>query len=356
MKQKIFIFFLFLPLIFLPFDYKEISILEKRSLQTFELKYFLRDFKNFSKFFNDHFPFREELISNYFYLNHLLGFSVHPNLFIGKEGYLFLKHQNNITDKQRNIIYPSLEQLNSIKNNLINIYEFADKNNLSLFFVPVPDQQTIHYLKLPKWHSKLKEFDKYEEFNKIFIEIDRPRNFIDMRKDLISNNKPISPTYHRYEGHWTNFGSYIAAKAIMKKLMIYDNNSYIFNDSSFIWPDLLLSEKVRNVQIDITGHQKKLILSDNYEKYYKYFFIDNIDNKNNDNLLIYGDSFTLENTQFLHYFIRNFSSVSRVSANHQKLSNSLINIIEPNTIFVCIVERNFFTPELFESIANAIKD
>lgn len=345
MFRKIFFLFLFLPLLLIPIDFNNYSESEKRTLVSFKLT-------NFSSFFNDHFPFREELISSYIFINHLIGVSVHPNLFIGDDGYLFLKHQDNITNKQRNIIYPTKSQLDNIEKNLLKVYEYASKKNLSLFFIPVPDQQTVHYLKLPKWHTKLNEFNKYNEFKKIFTEIGRPLNFIDLREDLISNNKPESPTYYQYEGHWSTFGSYIAATTIMSELKIADNNSYSFSEASFIRPDLLLTEKVRDVQINNIEYQKILILSDKHEKYYKYFS----NNNYNNNLLIFGDSFTLENTQFLHYFIRNFSSVSRVSSNHQKINNSLINKIKPNTIFICVVERNFFTPELFQSIADSIKN
>ena len=174
MFRKLILYFLFLPLFLIPLDFNKVSDVEKRILVNFNLN-------NFSSFFNDHFPYREELISSYIYLNHLAGVSVHPNLFIGNDGLLFLKTQDNITKKQRNIIYLDYSNQENIKNSLKKIYDYAEKEGILLYFAAIPDQQTVHYTKLPKWHTKLNDQDKFDQMKKIFTEIGYENNFIDLR-------------------------------------------------------------------------------------------------------------------------------------------------------------------------------
>ena len=343
MFRKLILYFLFLPLFLIPLDFNKVSDVEKRILVNFNLN-------NFSSFFNDHFPYREELISSYIYLNHLAGVSVHPNLFIGNDGLLFLKTQDNITKKQRNIIYLDYSNQENIKNSLKKIYDYAEKEGILLYFAAIPDQQTVHYTKLPKWHTKLNDQDKFDQMKKIFTEIGYENNFIDLRNSLIKFNKKNSPTYHLYESHWTNYGSMIASKEILNHLNINDKNTYLFKETSFVWPDLKLREYVLDVNIkNLENFNKQLLLEDKHEKYFRY------SSKNvlsNDNLMIYGDSFTLENSNLPLYMINNFSSVSRVSSNHQALSKPLIKLVNPSIILICVAERNFFDEVLFSSLKN----
>ena len=343
MIRKLLFFFLFLPLILIPIDFNYISESEKRTLVSFNLT-------NFSSFFNDHFPYREKLISSYIFINHLIGVSVHPNLFIGDDGLLFLKSQDNITDKQRNIIFLNDSKQENIKNSLKKIYDYAEREGILLYFAAIPDQQTVHYTKLPIWHTKLNNQDKLKKKKKIFKEIGHETNFIDLRKPLIKFNKKNSPTYYLYESHWTNYGSMIASKEILNRLNLIDNNTYLFKKMSFVWPDLYLREDVLHVDIsNLEISNKELLFEDNNEKYFRYNAKKVI---GNDNLLIYGDSFTSENRNFPYYMINNFYTVSRVSSNHQTLSHTLINIFEPSIILICVAERNFFDEALFSSLKN----
>jgi len=343
MFRKLLFFFLFLPLLLIPINFNNISDFEKRLLVGFNLS-------NFSSFFNDHFPYREELISSYIFINHSIGVSVHPNLFIGDDGLLFLKSQDNITDKQRNIIFLNDSKQENIKKNLELIYDYAEKEGISIYFAAIPDQQTVHYKKLPIWHTKLNNQDKFNVMQKIFKEIGHENNFIDLRKPLIKFNKQNSPTYYLYESHWTNYGSMIASKKILNHLNMIDKNTYLFKKMSFVWPDLYLRENLLHVDIsNLEIHNKQLLYEDMNEKYFRYNTKKAI---GNDNLLIYGDSFTSENRNFPFYMINNFSSVSRVSSNHQTLSHSLIKIFEPSIVLICIAERNFFEEALFNSIKN----
>ena len=142
----------------------------------------------------------------------------------------------------------------------------------------------------------------------------------------------------------------IASKEILNHLNINDKNTYLFKETSFVWPDLKLREYVLDVNIkNLENFNKQLLLEDKHEKYFRYSSNNVL---SNDNLMIYGDSFTLENSNLPLYMINNFSSVSRVSSNHQALSKPLIKLFNPSIILICVAERNFFDEVLFSSLKN----
>ena len=351
MIRKFVLSILLLPFIFALILQNNTNI-ENRTKNYVDIKLFFTNLPIFVKNFSDNFIFREKIISSYIYLNHLVNNNVHPNLFIGRDGYLFLKNQDDITNKQRNIIFPKNDELLFIKNQLSIIYNFFESRNIKIYFIPIPDQQTIHFDKLPGWHTKLNDFDKFSSIQSIFDDINRSEFYINIKDSLIYANHDEHMTYYKYESHWTEYGAMIASDSIIKHLSIHNNNQINLGGLvEFTRPDLLLKEKVKEVKIRNLDFEKIEILRDSNERYYKYTDKNNSMISDN-NLLIYGDSFTLEHTYFPFFFINNFKSVSRISSNHQSLNLDIIDQFQPNIIFICVTERNFFSKQLFESIVN----
>ena len=351
--KKLILIILFIPLFSMPISYNKTSDFENRRLFDFDNNKNFSGFNwgNISTFFNDHFPFRGPLIKVYGFINYYLGHSIHPNLFIGKDGYLFLYKQNQITEKQRGILNLSQDDINFIKLSIASIMNWAQNNNVKLFFIPAPNQQTIHSDKLPIWHTKLSTQDRYNVFEKIFYDLGYQENFINLREILKSNNTDKTPTYFKLESHWTNYGKMIAANFIHNKLNINNNNKYEFNYEEYSFKEHLMTEQITNVSIQSLEYNETILFKDDYESYY---LRDNLLARNNKRLLIWGDSFTLD--PFSYFFINNFEVVSRISANHNILDKKVIKSNNFNYIFIIFSERNFFERDLFGPLASYLSD
>jgi len=347
MFKKLTILLLFIPLLLIPFSIKQKSEIENRQLISIDNIF---DIKNFINFFKDQFPMRSSLIKFYSYLNYKTGHSINPNLFIGKDGYLFLAKQNNISLKQRGILNLSDDDIFYIKNKVTDIINWSIFNDIRIYFIPIPNQQTIHFDKLPLWHSRLSNQDRYEVFKNIFSELGYESLFIDLRHNLIKNNTEEAPTYYKLEGHWTNYGKMIALNDILTQLNIVNENKYSFFKRLVTWPEHYMTEDVTDIKIQNLNFNKKIILDDGYEKYYEFSNL--LENNDTGSLLIWGDSFTLD--PFPLYFINNFSSVLRISSNHQQFPKDIILASKPKTIFIMLSERNFFERNLFGPIADRL--
>jgi hypothetical protein len=351
--KKIILIILFIPILFMPFTFKGTSDFEKRKLFDLNYEHNLIDLRwaDISSFFKDHFPFRSEIIKYYGYINYQLGHSIDPNLFIGKEGYLFLSKQNNITHKQRGILNLSDDDIIFLKKSIENIINWGLKNDVEIYFIPPPNQQSIHYDKLPNWHSKLSNQDRFTVFENIFSELGFEKYFINLRSTLISSNTDETPTYFTLEGHWTNYGKMVAANYIFHQLSMKNNNKYIFNYQEVTFPEHLMSEVITNVIVSTKNISSELLFEDNNEKYY---LLKNPNNTNGKKLLIWGDSFSMD--PFSDFFINNFESVARISSNHQPLDHDFILNNKFNYIFIVITERNFFERDLFGPLSNYLSN
>jgi len=348
MFHKLVIFFLFIPLLFISYSNNDISNFENRKL--IAKNDVFQSFDNFFVYLNDHFPYRNFIIKFYGFINYKLGYSIHPNLFIGKNGYLFLSNIDNITLKQRGIFELSDGEIDFIKNNLVEIFKWAKLNNINLYFIPAPNQQTIHYEHMPLWHSSLSSQDRYHIYKKIFEDIGFQENFISLKETLQEFNKKYHPTYYKLEGHWTKYGQYISLRYILNHLGKNDRNIYDFKSNKISWNEHFISENIYDVSINNLDYEKEVVLYDSNEKYYRYKSLQNINSS--DSLLIWGDSFTLE--PFSYFFINNYASVIRISANHQRFPEQIIKSTNTKTVFVVISERNFFDTWLSGSIVEII--
>ncbi len=350
MFHKFVIFILFIPLLMIFYFNNDISNFENRKL--ISKNDVFNSLDNFFEYLNDYFPYRNSIIKFYGFINYNLGYSIHPNLFIGKNGYLFLSNIDNITLKQRGIFELSQDEIDYIKNNLVRIFKWAKSNNINLYFIPAPNQQTIHSEYLPLWHTSLSNQDRYYIYKDIFDDIGWQNNFISLKETLQKFNDEHHPTYYKLEGHWTKYGQFISLKYILNHLGVIDRNIYDFKATKITWSEHFIDENVTEVSINNLDYKKDVVLYDSNEKYYKYQSLKN--NDNSDPLLIWGDSFSLE--PFSHFFINNYASVIRISSNHQKFPVDIIKSTNTKTVFVVLSERNFFDTWLTGSIWEAINN
>ena len=316
MKKYIFLILLFIPLTSFLLNNDQINYLEKKKITKINInKDFNTFFKDFQKNFEEKFILREKIIPINNYLNYKMGFSKDKNLFIGKDGYLFLTNINNITLKHRGILRDNPKKHREKIKAMKDLIDFFNSKGIKLIFIPVPNQQTIYQEKLPDWYKFYEEsiYDIFgPEFKGKFSE-----NYIDLRKTLKSD--PYS--YYKYEGHWNSKGMYLAYNFIMNNIT---NNIYQFQKEKIYWPKMHLKENFEGV--DVIGSKNE------YSK--------------KDTILILGDSFS---RPFIRLFKNDFSNVIRIDKDHERFEIKGVLSHNPKTVIIMIVERNFFDYDLLVS-------
>ena len=318
MKKLILILILFLPLLHFLFDKREINYIENKKFSKITFNYNIKKYyDSFAKSYSERFILKDKIIPINFYINYLLGHSKNKNIFIGKDGYLFLKNVNNITLKHRGILVENDERLNEIYNSMENFIKYFKNQGTKVIFFQVPNQQSIYKNKMPFWytyHSNINLFNYFEEkFSYKYKE-----NFLNLLKILSDEEL----TYHKFESHWNSYGMYLSYNEILKKTLNREtNNIYKFENQIKNWHRLFLKENFKGVSI---FHNSK--------KYIK-----------NKNIIILGDSFSIP---FIKFFENDFKNILRIDKDHEKLDFNKIKKFNPDYFIIMIVERNFFDYDL----------
>jgi hypothetical protein len=231
--RKYFLIYLFFTVIFLVpiigfFSQNEIDEQENRKLQTLpklEITDFGGYFLNLSKYLNDHFGFRKELIIFNQNLTKNLSYKATKKVVNGVDDYLFFiqsgafvsgKCENDKTFQ----VFKRILQNSKIKTPIL--------------IVIIPSKPFILPEKLP---SDLKiKFSLKAKMLKELKEIGQNR-VLDLQEALIAENK-INLIYRKYESHFNDFGAYKSYTEIIDYLN--ENYAFSLNKSKILTKEKLL--------------------------------------------------------------------------------------------------------------------
>lgn len=204
---------------FLIFGDRSISTTEKRKLNPMPslLETFVWDYpKKYESFFNDHFPFREQLS----YIDNIIQFvifrtSPKPNkVILGKGNWLYYNiRENNST---RSIKPFTAEELEIIRDHLQEMKEWCALHGIEFAFMPVPAKHTMYPENLPDylqhtWNlSQLDQLCNYLSSNSDLLVINV--------KDTLIDEKKKNLLYYETDTHWNQLGGFIAYQKLMNVL------------------------------------------------------------------------------------------------------------------------------------------
>ena len=218
---------IFLAAIFLPcaasvFNFSQtVSTIEKRELAPFpRVKWnakALADFPPaFDAFFNDHFGFRNHLISlnNYIQAKY---FRVSPvkKVIIGDNGWFYVTVDSLIEDFQGKYRLTPL-QLESWKNDLENKEKWLARRGIKYLFVVAPNKQTIYPEHMPLRYRITKGKTQMDQLAE-YLDLHSTVQILDLRDPLL-HAKQENLVYYKTDAHWNDIGVYIAYTSIMDKL------------------------------------------------------------------------------------------------------------------------------------------
>lgn len=309
----------------------------------------------FENYFNDHFGFRNKIIS--------FGGVIKAKLFntsskidkvmVGHDKWLFF-WEETIQKSYLNLNPFQTEDLGDFGNKLKNINAYSKENGIRFIATIYPNKHTIYGYKIPKRFKVLRkkaeqridQFYKFTNKNKIFN--------VDNRNILITNAKE-NQLYFKNDSHWNSNGAYYAYKNIFDEISKTDKD---------ILKPLLMDDFSINIDSDyLKGDLVNLLGIDNEDgffrdKYYSYnikkpskivrqngsygkrsLIYENPNSGNDKIALVFGDSFSNGILQFMPIHFKKIIFIRNIN-----IDISLIKKIKPDYVIYGIVERNL---ELF---------
>ena len=340
---NIFLLLIFIVIIFTPLYQARFNLLpelqssEKRKLASkpelnlSTLKIFP---EKYNKFFNDTFPFRNNLIQ----LHNLVKvkyFHVSPiaSYVIGKDEWFFYTGSYNDLWGGAPYTTEQLETIVRIRNAHNAIFK---ENDIYFILITIPDKQTIYPEYIPLIAGKRTHESRLAQEIAYFRK-HSDVNFIDLREPL-KKAKQIHPVYYKSDTHWDAYGSFIAYQEIAKNL------SQHFDITPLSLSDFNITVKKTKANGDIT---KGLYMENEFSDVEINFgpkekFDDNkIENEKLSKVIIYHDSFMdpkykWSSTKLFKY---HFDKVITIT-NNKTFDLEYIRKEKPDVVIYEVVERS----------------
>jgi hypothetical protein len=171
----------------------------------------------YTKYFSDHFGFRNLLVRANFIIRYdLLGVSPSKQVVIGKEGWLFYAGEGAIED-YRGITKFNAVTLDKWAKSLEMKRIWLEKQGIRYLFVVAPNKSTIYGEYLPDSYNRVRQktaLDELMEYLKQHTSVE----VVDMRPALRAA-KENQRIYIRTDSHWNEYGAFIAYQEIMKPVI-----------------------------------------------------------------------------------------------------------------------------------------
>ena len=351
----VFILSILIPLSFSDFKGGQISETEKRTLAQFP-KIFTNDLKlatgirsGLENWINDNIGFRSKInrikaIGEF----HLFHISPTPLVHVGKNGWLFYTGDNNIEIGTGNYKL-SHNQLESIKNNQVDIQQALKKRGIEYVIVFPPSKASIY----PEYiRGNYSVGETLVDVVTNYLQENTTIPVINLKPDLL-NAKNSKLVYFKTDTHWNYEGSYIGYCSIIDKLnfegilhsMPVKTSYYpskFTGDLSLMLnvglpPEPFTATKVINANAILIkeGHR--------YDQLSKLLELNNVKNE----LISYQNSTTEEPTALIYrdsfftfmnkYLAENFSAVDFVWS--YNITADIVDFVKPDIVIFEITER-----------------
>ncbi len=301
----------------------------------------------FEAFFDDHLPWRSDIIQLNTSIDLLVFDTVdNPKVIRGKNDWLFYKNALDLSPLD-SYIKGSLftpEELGQITDILTKINDIAEKNDVQFVLVMIPDKERVYADYLPSAFSKASDYRAYSQLYSHLTQYS-DITIVDLEPTL-QEGRTYYPTYFQTDTHITRYGGYLGTQEILaaigeqtvppENLLIHLNESPHTGDLvtlASLSPDLIyeyppvVENYPENAQV--TEAQYKNISAPEVK----------IESNLNDGkkMLFYGDSFRLYLMPFLsQHFGESIYYSNRIT--EEELTD-VIAREEPDIIVLEYVER-----------------
>ena len=354
MKKKdviltiIFLMVLFVPSILYLFLYNNLDhnnyenrlLYEKPKLELSKIESFPEDYENY---YNDHLPFKNEIRMYYAsFLYNWINTSSNSRVVIGKDKWLFynskvIEDNDNIGD-YRKITKYTLEEKDTIKNNIVNIKNKLDNKGIDFYLFMASNKETIYSDYMPDIIS-VDESVELSRTDELVNYLNKETNIdIIYPKEKLIKERSVVDTYFKYDTHWNYYGAYIGVMELMKTI-----------DPNFNIPKIELGKiKYRGDLPPMLGIPSGLL---SVEPCVVGFY-DDVNYRFNENgkiqeyssekyiydktLFLIGDSFSSSMLPYLAKLYKNLIYIHR-----DNFEDNMIDLYNPNIVILQTTERAY---------------
>ena len=218
---------------------------------------------DFESYYNDRLAFRDQLITANSILNlRIFKDSASDQVVLGKENWLFYKNEteNCIEDYKGTNLFTD-DQLELIKNNLLQAEEYLSKRDIEfVLFIP-PNKENVYGEYMPDYITKKSDTIRVDQL------VDYLRSNTDIRvvypKEEMDAYKDEYSLYWHYDTHWNSLGGYIGAKALLKELGIEvpEVEELTITPDTFSGYDLANMMKLKDYYVENIGEDVNYLVS-----------------------------------------------------------------------------------------------
>ena len=321
--------------------------------------------KKISLNFKRNFPLRDDVFKIYSQIKtKIIDTETIPNSVVTcEDGWRFLGNKfSNALSESKGILVFNDDELERIKNNLLEKKNWFEKEGIKLYITIAPNKHSIYGDLIPI--QKRDRKTKMEQVDSICKSLGI--NFLNLKKDFPKNNK--TRLYHKTDSHWNHLGGFYAYKStldlISKDFESSRFKKYTINDIELnpYWAKigdlngmLFIKKNEEFIDIELANNntftfvqnKKKLKAPFNYrfsDKYYEERYSSNI---NNLKIIVFRDSFF---GAYYKFIAENFGNSLFIWWHN--FNPQLIRTEKPDIVCYEIVERNidlFLTPEFQHS-------
>lgn len=293
-------------------------------------------FKNFEKYVDDQFVFRDKLYEIKTQVQILAGNKDINGVYLAKDNYLIEKKLDSEVDKEK------------LQENMNKINEFTNNNkDKKIQMMIVPTASLILEEKLPKNAS---EYNQNEILDEIKNNL-KNATFIDLREQLLDHKEEY--IYYKTDHHWTSLGSYYAYQEWCKynnintEIKDYSRKTVTAEFKGSLYSKVL-NRNVEEDEIEIFIPKEEV----NYEVTYNF-------NKNS-NSSIYDFEKLKTKDKYQIFFGGNYPEIKIDTSNKNEkkilllkdsYANSFIPFLLNNYENIYVVDMRYFKENLDEYMA-----
>jgi SGNH hydrolase-like domain, acetyltransferase AlgX len=172
--------------------------------------------KQFTQYYDDHFPFRFRLVSLYTHFQlDLLGQSPIPDqAVIGKDGWYFMAGKEMDSYLGVNALTPL--ELDSIRLELAYRRDYLQQLGSAFYFMVIPAKNNVYIDKMPYWAHQSSQKSWGEKLN-AYLQARTKLPVIDLYTPFKAMRDQYM-LYYKLDHHWSEIGAFWAAKLALERM------------------------------------------------------------------------------------------------------------------------------------------
>src|ERR1041384_3256509 len=167
-------------------------------------------------FIDDNFGLRAEMVKLNVRIRSAIGVSAIPGMFMGKEGWFFLKTDSDVLDQVRGLNRFTDAELDEWIDLMEAQQRRVQDQGAALVVLIAPNQHTIYPEYLPSYVNRVWPETRLDQIMRRLKERESGLVVVDPRRELWAA-KERDLLYHKYEDHWNARGAFTAYSAAMKE-------------------------------------------------------------------------------------------------------------------------------------------